>query len=388
MSDKTLKIFPKLPFIYELKTEPHNDLGIPDHLPFTLTSDDKYDLIKQDYNEQVYEALIKGYKISSILGGNSTDDEIGNGYTDSILDFVNINLPLPWKGLKVLDIGCGTGFLLHKLSEFGFLVNGIEPGGQAKIGFQKYKIPIVNDFFPLENMENDYDLVISILVLEHIMDPESFIAQIRKILKNSGKVILGVPNEEPYISSGDISTLFHEHWNYFTPDSFFNFLHHNGAENIIISKSSYGGLLYGMFNFSSKPEQNTIKRVLTTESSIHGYVQKIEQCSEKFRIFFEKYSDRSIGIYVPGRIVNFLISENINISNLRFFDDDQNSFEKFYPGINIPVENFNDMVNKPTDIILIMSSFFGEKIRDKILANTSLEHDQIHLWDDFFDYLF
>jgi 2-polyprenyl-3-methyl-5-hydroxy-6-metoxy-1,4-benzoquinol methylase len=122
MSDKTLKIFPKLPFIYELKTEPHNDLGIPDHLPFTLTSDDKYDLIKQDYNEQVNEALIKGYKISSILGGNSTDDEIGNGYTESILDFVKINLPLPWKGLKVLDIGCGTGFLLHKLSEFGFFL--------------------------------------------------------------------------------------------------------------------------------------------------------------------------------------------------------------------------------------------------------------------------
>jgi len=384
MNNLCFKNFSKIPFIYELKSTPHNDLGIPDNLPFKLTYDPKYGLIKQEYSVDVQEALVKGYKISSILGGNSTNDEIGSAYTDSILGFIRSTINYSFEGLKVLDIGCGTGFLLHKLRSLGCDVYGIEPGKQAKIGVEEYNLPIINDFFPSAQLDEDFDLVISILVLEHIVKPEQFLSDIKKLLKSSGMIILGVPNEEPYISAGDISTLFHEHWNYFTPKSFDNFLRVNGAENITISNSTYGGLLYASFSISEKTDAELNINLVENRREIQSYIEKIDHSTKKMKDFFDKYEKSKIGIYVPGRIVNFLISENLDVSNIRFFDDDENSYGKYYPGINIPVENFTDLKTAQIDVILVMSSFFGPMIKLKIAQQTDIKNDKIFIWEDFF----
>ena len=379
---KELMKFDALPFIYELKNTPNNDDGIPNVMPFSLTIDERYDLVKQEYNLAVDEMLTKAYKISSILGGNSTEDEIGFGYTNSILEFIERNYSSDFRNKKVLDIGCGTGYLLKQLKEKGFDVFGIEPGNQAKIGITKYSLPIVIDFFPSKEISQKFDLIISTLVLEHISVPETFLKNVKDNLVENGTVIIGVPNEEPYISTGDISTLFHEHWNYFTENSFYNFLKSNGAINIIIEKSAFGGLLYGKFNFSKVAEINENK--VAVESIL--YLNKIEIATRKLKLFFKAHEGKLIGIYVPGRIINFLISEKISLSNIRFFDDDKNTYDHYFPGINIKVENFDNLLSEPTNIILIMSSFFGEKIKTKIVANTSLETKQIFIWQDIYNF--
>ena len=375
--------FSELPFIYELKKQPNNDEGIPNFLPFRLVIDEKYDLVKQAYNSIVDETLSKVYKISSILGGNSTEDVIGGGYTTAILEFIVKNFISKKNPAKILDIGCGTGYLLHKLKEKGFSVYGIEPGLQARIGIDKYKLPITTDFFPSMKINQKFDLIISSLVLEHIINPESFLIDIKNCLTENGTVILGVPNSEPFISTGDISTLFHEHWSYFTPKSFYNFLRYNGADNIVIEESSFGGLLYAKFNFSNlKPI--TSKRDSLFEESM-SYFDKINLSINKLKAFFILNEKKSIGIYVPGRIINFLTSENILLSNIRFFDDNINTYNHYFPGINVIVENFEGLKNKPTDVVLIMSPFFGDKIKIKIISHSLIKSDRITTWHNIFN---
>ena len=374
--------FEALPFIYELHNQPKNHEGIPNALPFGLKLDDRYDLVKQEYNKVTDEYLTKAYKISSILAGNTTEDDSGDAYADSILHFVNQNFDKNLTGINVLDIGCGTGYLLHKLRELGCNVYGIEPGQQANIGIEKYNIPIEIDFFPSKKLDLKFDLIISILVLEHISEPESFISDIKKYLNKDGTVIIGVPDEEPYLLSGDISTLFHEHWNYFTKNSFKSFLINNGASNIVIQNSNYGGILYSKFNFheQSKFELNKNNKTVGV-----NYLKKIEHSHFLLRVFFEKHAHSSIGIYVPGRIINFLLNENINCKNLRFFDDDKNSYGRFYPGFDNKIENFEDFKTNLPDVVLIMSSFFGHKIEAKILNTSTMNKDKIYLWKDFFN---
>ena len=375
------KYYKNLPFLYELHKEPNNHVGIPNVLPFDLTYDERYDLVKQKYNSEVDSYLEKAYQISSILGGNTTEGEIGEAYANSILTFISETYPASLKGLKVMDIGCGTGFLLHKLKDLGCEVYGIEPGQQALIGTEKYGIEIDINFFPPKNFTKKFDLIISTLVLEHISEPENFLKEIKNCLNGNGVVIIGVPDEEPYINSGDISTLFHEHWNYFTKKSLFNFLDLNGGENIVIKNSTYGGILYAKFNLSSNTK-HTSAPVSNTLSK--GYLNKIDKSGEALKDFFQKNSEKNIGIYVPGRIINFLKVENISFSNLRFFDDDVNSYTMFYPGINVKVENFKDCAEKPPEILLIMSSFFGQKIKEKILAVNAMPESEIYLWSQFF----
>jgi 2-polyprenyl-3-methyl-5-hydroxy-6-metoxy-1,4-benzoquinol methylase len=376
------KYYGNLPFLYELHKEPNNHEGIPNVLPFDLTYDERYDLVKQKYSPQVDSYLEKAYKISSVLGGNTTEGEIGEAYANSILKFISETHTANLKGIKVLDIGCGTGYLLHKLKDLGCEVYGIEPGQQALIGIEKYGIEIDINFFPPKNFTKKFDFIISTLVLEHISEPEIFLNNIKNCLNENGVVIIGVPDEEPYISSGDISTLFHEHWNYFTKKSLFSFLDQNGAANITIENSSYGGILYAKFNLSKKSD-NTHSLISNTFSK--RYLEKIDNSSKALRGFFQKNSKKKIGVYVPGRIINFLKVENISVSNLRFFDDDLNSYNMYYPGINVKVENFRDCTENPPDILLIMSSFFGQKIKEKILTLKIMPEYEIYLWSQFFE---
>jgi 2-polyprenyl-3-methyl-5-hydroxy-6-metoxy-1,4-benzoquinol methylase len=374
--------FKALPFIYELHKQPKNHDGIPNALPFELKLDDRYDLVKQAYSSVTDEYLTKAYKISSILAGNTTEDDAGDAYADSIIKFIHQNFGKELENINVLDIGCGTGYLLQKLKQLGCNVYGIEPGQQAKVGIEKYNIPIEIDFFPPKKLNLKFDLIISILVLEHIAEPEIFINDIKKYLNTDGTVIIGVPDEEPYLASGDISTLFHEHWNYFTKYSFKSFLENNGANNIVIQNSEYGGIIYSKFNLQNSFEVKDLKNIGTVGLE---YIQKIEKSGLQLRSFFEKYSNQTIGIYVPGRVINSLLTENFNRENLRFFDDDKNSYGRYYPGFNNVIENFNDFKSKLPDVVLIMSSFFGHKIEEKIVLNTNMPKESIFLWKDFFN---
>jgi 2-polyprenyl-3-methyl-5-hydroxy-6-metoxy-1,4-benzoquinol methylase len=375
------KYYENLPFLYELHKEPNNHEGIPNVLPFNLTYDERYDLIKQKYNSEVDSYLEKAYKISSVLGGNTTEGEIGEAYAGAILEFISKTHPTSLKGLKVLDIGCGTGFLLHKLRSLGCDVYGIEPGQQALIGIEKYGIEIDINFFPPKNFTKKFDLIISTLVLEHISEPEKFLREIKNCLNENGVVIIGVPDEEPYITSGDISTLFHEHWNYFTKKSLFTFLEQNGAENIVIENSVYGGIIYSKFNLTMNSKQSESK---LSNNFSKEFLKKIDKSSIALKVFFETNYNKEIGIYVPGRIINFLKVQNISFSNLRFFDDDANTYNMYFPGIGIKVENLKDFISKPPEIVLVMSSFFGERIKEKILDSTKMPATKIYLWSNFF----
>jgi hypothetical protein len=48
----------------------------------------------------------------------------------------------------------------------------------------------------------------------------------------------------------------------------------------------------------------------------------------------------------------------------------------FFPGIEIPIEGRNDLLNNPTDIVLIMSNSFGKiiakEIKPELPSNTAI----------------
>ncbi len=373
--------FQNLPFVYELQMEPKNDFDIPNTLPFKLDIDLTYDLVKQKFNNEVEESLRKAYKKSSILGGNVTEDNAGEAYAKAVLDFIKENYPKDLNGLSVLDIGCGTGYLLYKLKGLGCNVKGIEPGSQSKLGIERYKIPIINDFYPPKGFNEKFDLIICNLVIEHVNEPEVFLNAIKNNLKDDGTVIIGVPDEEPYIKAGDISMLFHEHYNYFTKTSFKNFLELNGATNLLIRNSTFGGIIFSIFNINRK----VVKSIGKVEDKYSlEFKAKLLSSSKQLLGFFEKNKNKEIGIFVPGRIVNFLYVNNVNFENLKFYDDDPNIYNRYFPGINIPIKNFNDFKIKQPNIVLVMSSFFGQHIRDKIIKETNYPIESVFIWTDFY----
>ncbi|NJM80975.1 MAG: class I SAM-dependent methyltransferase [Flavobacterium sp.] len=92
----------------------------------------------------------------------------------------------------VLDIGAGTGDFLVEAKKQGWEIMGIEPNLKAKeIAISKEVV--FSD--ALENLDNhSFDVITMWHVLEHVPNLEYQLAQLKRLLKPNGTIIIAVPN--------------------------------------------------------------------------------------------------------------------------------------------------------------------------------------------------
>jgi 2-polyprenyl-3-methyl-5-hydroxy-6-metoxy-1,4-benzoquinol methylase len=102
-----------------------------------------------------------------------------------------INKLQPNKG-SLLDIGAGTGDFLCTINKNGWSTIGIEPSEKAK------KIAVnkgVTFSESLANLEKEqFDVITMWHVLEHVYDVDAQIAELYRLLKPNGVILIAVPN--------------------------------------------------------------------------------------------------------------------------------------------------------------------------------------------------
>lgn len=110
-------------------------------------------------------------------------------------------------GAKLLDVGCGAGYVCALFSRLGYTVAGVdisreaiacarrnEPAGDFKEAMESGELP-----FP----DNAYSLVTCLGVLEHLPDPEITVREMRRVCRPDGQSIWVVPNAgSPYFWFG------------------------------------------------------------------------------------------------------------------------------------------------------------------------------------------
>jgi len=94
-----------------------------------------------------------------------------------------------------LDVGCSVGILLDVAGHNGFEVKGVEFSRWAsefarQQGFDVVTGGLIEAAYP----EKSFDVVVMNHVLEHIPEPLEVIVEIRRILKDDGLLVIGVPN--------------------------------------------------------------------------------------------------------------------------------------------------------------------------------------------------
>jgi len=96
----------------------------------------------------------------------------------------------------VLDVGCGTGSNLRLLVELGFGdVTGLDRSEDAIRWCREKQLPPVErgDLCALPFPEDHFDLVLATDVLEHIDEPDAGVAELRRVLRPGGTLIVTVP---------------------------------------------------------------------------------------------------------------------------------------------------------------------------------------------------
>jgi len=109
------------------------------------------------------------------------------------------------KNENVLEVGTGFGAFLNLLKIKGIKANGLELNGVAVKNCRDQGLNVENKLIQDDALENSgqYDVVCYFQVLEHITDVGSFLKASVDLLKVGGRLMIGVPNNNPYLFIND-----------------------------------------------------------------------------------------------------------------------------------------------------------------------------------------
>jgi cyclopropane fatty-acyl-phospholipid synthase-like methyltransferase len=106
----------------------------------------------------------------------------------------------------ILEVGCGTGHFLDLIQQAGASCVGLEFNKKAIAEATQRGFRVHNEFLMdhAARHEKVYDVVASFQVLEHIPDVKDYFDSARRCLKPGGRLIIGVPNSNPYLFRHDL----------------------------------------------------------------------------------------------------------------------------------------------------------------------------------------
>ena len=104
-------------------------------------------------------------------------------------------LPADGSGKRVLDVGCGNGYLGKILADRGFEVTGIEqPGGTNQRFPPEVRLVEADLENGLPELDGKFDYILCADVLEHLRDPLRLLKEIRGKFTPGGVLIASLPN--------------------------------------------------------------------------------------------------------------------------------------------------------------------------------------------------
>ena len=108
---------------------------------------------------------------------------------------------IPTKG-KILDVGCATGVFLDIARANGWQPFGVEISDYAtSYAREKFKLNIfAGEIIDARYPANYFDVITLQDVLEHVLDPKTFLIEINRVLKKDGLLYILTVNDDALIN--------------------------------------------------------------------------------------------------------------------------------------------------------------------------------------------
>ena len=222
---------------------------------------------------------------------------------------------------RVLEIGSASGRMLETLMEYGAKeAVGVELNEEfaaytRERGFKVYDQPMEE-----LNLREEFDVIVSFFTLEHVYDPMVVFNSVWNALKQGGSFLGEVPNQDDWrikIFDNEVVKRLHydpNHYFYFSPVTFRNYLETNAFENIRFETAERYNSLIQLKNILcvQNPATEEVDDILTRfilpekdEDDVRlQHVDDLKEC------MFNRVFERGVNSELMGNCLRFFASRS------------------------------------------------------------------------------
>ena len=114
------------------------------------------------------------------------------------LDFRLMYLPARPDG-RLLDVGCGSGWLLKRMQDLGWRVEGVDFDPVAVENARSARLRVrLGTLEAQQYHDNHFDAITMSHLIEHVYDPLRVLCECYRILKPGGRLVVVTPNGESW----------------------------------------------------------------------------------------------------------------------------------------------------------------------------------------------
>ena len=334
-------------------------------------------LSKFEYDDTHYDYVINDiYKQQCIRQKNFIDEAIGEDGYDS-----------------VFEVGGASGYNLGYYQKKGKKVYGVEPSLlNCKLAKQTYDVDMFNGMFDeyLKNDRNDkFDIVFLSMVLEHIVNPYSFMKECSKITNKY--IYIEVPTLDYKVAEEPYGMFCEEHVNIFTRESLTILMNKVGfevvSEEILFNErmhlpAGYPALctLWKKSLVTMKPIKPMINSLMLFES----YIKQNQALLDDIKMTVDNIDNETqIGLWGVGHHVAMLLGEtSLKEKNIvAVYDSDERKRGMLISGVAVKPFDIDDLLLGRVDKILITTYTAQNSIR-RYIKNNGWDMDRfIFLYD-------
>ncbi|XP_070490231.1 ubiquinone biosynthesis O-methyltransferase, mitochondrial-like [Chironomus tepperi] len=193
--------------------------------------------------------------------------------------------PDVFKGISILDVGCGAGVLTEALAKLDANVTGLEPSEELirvardHIKGQPINVEYISEYVEEHSIKNadKYDAIVASEVVEHVPDQKAFLQELTKCLKPNGSIFITTPNRTifslimvkfiaEYILN-IIQRASHDWWHFIRPSEVETILEEKNCKTVSVRGIWYTPF-FNYFNF-------------IRYAGIHYFLQAVKQDNKK-----------------------------------------------------------------------------------------------------------
>jgi 2-polyprenyl-3-methyl-5-hydroxy-6-metoxy-1,4-benzoquinol methylase len=269
------------------------------------------------------------------------------------------------EGGTILEVGSGDGYFAHLLSQKSDVIC-IEPSAKlVKEARKKFKLKTICNYYDDRiHLNKKFDIVITRHVMEHIENVKEFVKKLVGNIKEEGMIVVEVPDLRTILKAKNYANLFHEHINYFSPQTLSQLFEPYGLyPTMIMGNEVHGGAMCIFFKRDVKKKINLEDKVnrKTLDKFSKGFIKYKKNMQSVGKV--TKEYKKVCGYGAANKTFKLLSLMGIRRNQIKYvFDKNKNLHGQTIPQFGIKIIDPEKIMEISPDLIVILATSYEKEI--------------------------